>query len=310
MTYILILILTVIIVGFIVTLLIIRNWLSVKNPDTTLIEWLKSSTGQINDRLDSASSLMAQVSKNLGEMSEVGRGIKSLQDFLQSPKLRGGIGEQVMQDMIGQSFPKNSFHFQYGFKSGVKVDAVIKTDAGLLCIDSKFPLSNFNLQIKGDTEQVRNQAKKDFITDVKKHISDISRKYILPEEETMDFALMFVPSESVYYEVVNSEEIMQSARDYRVYPVSPSTFSAHLQVILTSYQGKSLQEKTRSLMALLQAIHKDYQKVDENLSVLNRHLTNAYHQMDHVSVEFNSLGQKLARTHRLSGTDSENKTLP
>ena len=157
--------------------------------------------------------------------------------------------------------------------------------------------------LKGDTEIVRDQAKKDFISDVKKHVTDISQKYILPEEGTMDFALMFIPSESVYYEVVNSEEIMKAARNDRVYPVSPTTFSAHLQVILTSYQGKSLEEKTKVVFALLRAIQKDYLKVEEGLSVLNRHLTNAYNQMGNVSSQFNTLGQKLERTHKLSGNE-------
>jgi DNA recombination protein RmuC len=298
------LILAVILAGFGVTLVLVRYWLT-RQPatDPLLAEWLKSSTGQINQRLDSATELMASVQKNLGEMSEVGRGIRSLQDFLQSPKLRGGIGEQVMQDMIGQSFPKSSFHFQYGFRSGVKVDAVIKTDAGLLCIDSKFPLSNFNQMVKGESEIIRNQAKKDFISDVKKHITDISQKYILPEEGTMDFALMFVPSEAVYYEVVNTEEIMKEARNNRVYPVSPTTFSAHLQVILTSYQGKSLEEKTKAVFNLLRAVQKDYSQVEDNLLVLNRHLTNAYNQMGNVTSRFSALGQKLSRTHKL--TDGE-----
>jgi DNA recombination protein RmuC len=301
------LILAVILFGFGITLIIIRFWLSRKPvTDPILTEWLKTSTGQINDRLNLATQLMASVQKNLGEMSEIGRGIKSLQDFLQSPKLRGGIGEQVMQDMIGQSFPKNAFHFQYSFKSGVKVDAVIKTEAGLLCIDSKFPLPNFNLMIRGETDIIRNQAKKDFISDVKKHISDISQKYILPDEGTMDFAMMFVPSETVYYEVVNSEEIMLEARNNRVYPVSPTTFSAHLQVILTSFQGKSLEEKTKVIFTLLRAIQKDYSKVEDNLSILNRHLTNAYNQMGNVTSQFNTLGQKLSKTSSLSGNKKEN----
>ena len=97
-------ILAVILIGFVITLTLVKYWIGQKPvSDPVLSEWLKSSTGQINDRLNSATSLMASVQKNLGEMSEIGRGIRSLQDFLQSPKLRGGIGEEVMQDMIGQS---------------------------------------------------------------------------------------------------------------------------------------------------------------------------------------------------------------
>jgi DNA recombination protein RmuC len=333
------LILAVILAGFGITLILLRRWLNQKPiPDQTLTQWLQSmqssieatnktlneamrgtssdvakllqeNTRQLNDRLDNAARVIASVQKNLGEMSEVGRGIKSLQEFLQSPKLRGNIGEQVLSDMIGQAFPKNAFHLQYSFKSGVKADAVLKTDAGLLCIDSKFPMANFNLMVKGETESERNQAKKDFISDVKRHVTDISRKYILPEEGTMDFALMYIPSESVYYEVVNIQELSDFARTNRVYPVSPNTLYAHLQVLLLSFQGKELEAKSRQVFQLLRAIQKDYSKVDENLGVLNRHLTNAYNQMSQVSGSFNTLGQKLSQTNMLSGEEKQTNLL-
>ena len=245
-----IILIIVLIAGFAVLAWIVKrelSKLSEKKDDTTLTEWLKSmqatiehtnktlndamrgstsdvakllqsNTKQLNERLDTAARVIGDLKKNLGEMSEVGRGIKSLQEFLQSPKLRGNIGEQVLTDMIGQTFPKNSFHLQYSFKSGVKVDAVLKTDAGLLCIDSKFPMENFSLMHKGETETIRNSAKRDFIADVKKHVSDISRKYILPEEGTMDFALMYIPSEAVYYEMATMNDLMEYARNLRGYP--------------------------------------------------------------------------------------------
>lgn len=329
------LILAIILAGFGVTLILVRRWLSEKpTSDATLTQWLQSmqasieatnktlneamrgtstdvakllqeNTRQLNDRLDNAARVISSVQKNLGEMSEVGKGIKTLQEFLQSPKLRGNIGEQVLSDMIGQSFPKNAFHLQHSFKSGVKADAVLKTDAGLLCIDSKFPMANFNLMVNGETEILRKQAKKDFVSDVKKHVSDISKKYILPEENTMDFALMYIPSESVYYEVVNTMELTDYARSQRVYPVSPNTLYAHLQVLLVSFQGKELEAKSREVFRLLRAMQKDYSKVEENMGVLNRHLTNAYNQMSQVGSGFTSLGQKLSQTNMLTGDEKQ-----
>ncbi|KKU83274.1 hypothetical protein A2973_01650 [Candidatus Gottesmanbacteria bacterium RIFCSPLOWO2_01_FULL_49_10] len=303
--------------------------LSAKKEDTTLTEWLRSmqatiehtnktlndamrgqtgdvakllqsNTKQLNERLDTAARVIGDLKKNLGEMSEVGKGIRSLQEFLQSPKLRGNIGEQVLQDMIGQTFPKNSFHLQYSFKSGVKVDAVLKTDAGLLCIDSKFPMENFNVMHKGETEADRARAKREFMTDVKRHVNDISKKYILPEEGTMDFALMYIPSEGVYYEIANMNELMEYARKQRVYPVSPNTLYAHLQVLLLSFQGKDLEQKSKQVFQLLRAIQKDYGKVEENLGVLGRHVNNAYNSMGSVTSQFSLLGQKLTQTHTLS----------
>jgi len=273
------LILSTLVLGFVLSLWLIRRWLSAQKPsDPLLSQWLSS----VQSSLDNSTRLMADVQHSLGEMSEVGRGIKSLQDFLASPKLRGGLGEEILGQMIGQTFPKNAFHLQYSFKSGVKVDAVLKTDAGLLCIDSKFPMGDFN------------------VTDIKKHIGDIAKKYILPEEGTMDFALMYIPSESVYYEVVTNRELSNYSRSNRVYPVSPNTLYAHLQVLLQSLQGKELEAKSRAILQALRAAQKDYDKVSENLGVLNRHLTNAFNQMSQVTSSTTLLGQKLNHTDQLS----------
>lgn len=270
-----------------------------------LITSLQKNTQAVNERLDNAARVISQVQRNLGEMSEIGKGIRTLQDFLQSPKLRGGLGEEVLKEMIGQTFPKNAFHLQYPFKSGVKVDAVLKTEAGLLCIDSKFPMENFNVMLKGETEAERNSAKRQFTQDVKKHIEDISRKYILPEEGTMDFALMYIPSEAVYYEVVNIQELSTFARKLRVYPVSPNTLYAHLQVLLLSFEGKDLEAKSREVFRILRAIHTDYGKVEENLSTLQKHLNNAYNMMSNVFSSFTQLGQKISSTQRLSGGEKK-----
>jgi DNA recombination protein RmuC len=268
-----------------------------------LISSLQKNTESVNERLDNAARVISQVQRNLGEMSEIGKGIRTLQDFLQSPKLRGGLGEEVLKEMIGQTFPKNAFHLQYPFKSGMKVDAVLKTEAGLLCIDSKFPMENFNLMLKGETEVERNSAKRQFTQDVKKHIEDIGRKYILPDEGTMDFALMYIPSEAVYYEVVNIQELSTFARKQRVYPVSPNTLYAHLQVLLLSFEGKDLETKSREVFRILRAIQTDYGKVEENLSTLQKHLNNAYNMMSNVFSSFTQLGQKISSTQRLGGKE-------
>jgi len=281
-------------------------------PDETLREWLKSQqestqnqTKAINERLDNAARVIGAVQKNIGEMSEIGRGMKDLQEFLKSPKLRGEIGEEVLQDLIAQMFPKNSFFLQHQFKSGDKVDAAIKTDAGILPIDSKFPMEDFQRMVRSETSEERERAKKEFIRDVKSHIEVISKKYILPEEGTMDFALMYVPSESVYYELVQIPEISNFARKSRVYPVSPTTLYAHLQMILLSFEGKKLETKSREVFRLLRAIHGDYEKIEGNLSVLGNHIKNAYNQMSNVFSSFSLLGQKLTSTRSLGEGEKE-----
>ena len=303
MTFELVLIVGVIVAGFGVVLVFLNKKLSSKNSDETLISWLKTMQSSLDTRLDSATQLMGQIKQDAGRFAELSLSMKNLQDYLKSPKLRGNIGEQVLKDLISQMFPKNSFFLQYSFKSGNKVDAAIKTDAGILPIDSKFPAENFQKMMAAENETEKEQWRKEFIRDVKKHISDISQKYILPEEGTMDFALMYVPSEPVYYEVVNEMELTDYARKNRVYPVSPNTLYANLQVILLSFQGKDIEQKSRQLFALLRGIQKDYSKLGENLSVLNKHITNAYNQMSNVGTEYTLMGQKLSSTQNLDEGD-------
>ena len=232
-------------------------------------------------------------------MNELGQSMRDLQVFLQSPKLRGNIGEQVLKDIISQSFPRGSFHLQYSFKSGDKVDAAIKTSAGLLPIDSKFPLENFRRMNSAEVKADRALAKKEFSRDVKKHIEAIAKKYILPEEGTLDLALMYIPSESVYHEIASTPDLIDYAKNLRIYPVSPNTLYMVLQSLLLSFEGQKLETKTREIFRLLRAVHKDYQKTSGVLDVLGKHLNNAYNQFANVAKSFSLLGQKLDSSSQL-----------
>lgn len=288
-------------------------------PDETLVEWLKSSqqsieqtnkniaqvlhqsTQSLNQRLDNAAQVIGQVQKNIGEMSEIGRSMKELQAFLSSPKLRGNIGEQVLKEVLSQSLPKSSFNFQYAFKSGVVVDAAIKTSAGIIPIDSKFPMENFKKLNLAEDPKEKERARNEFLKDVRKHIRDISQKYILTEEGTIDYALMYIPSESVYYEIINSDsEILTFAHQKRVLPVSPTTFYAYLKAILMSFEGQKIETKAKQVIQTIRAIKKDYENVEDYLSTLNKHLNNAYNQMNNVMSSFTLLGQKITTTTNLS----------
>jgi DNA recombination protein RmuC len=310
----------VIIISFIILIYFLNKKLSrfeKQKTDQALLEWLKTmqstidnsssqtvrtlqeNTKQLNERLDNAARVIRDVEKEVGQMSEIGRNMRELQDFLKSPKLRGNIGEQVLKDLISQMFPKNSFHLQYEFKSGEKVDAAIKTDAGILPIDSKFPMENYQKMVKATEKSEKELFEKEFIRDVRKHIDAISKKYILPSEGTMDFALMYIPSESVYYEIVNQIEVLDYARKSRVYMVSPSTLYAHLQTILLSFEGRKIENRSKELFTLLRSIQIDYEKIEENMSTLGKHINNAYSQFGNVLSGFSSLGQKLNSTKNL-----------
>ncbi len=311
-----------IILGFIIIIWFLNQKLSdlkKQDPNQALLEWLKSmqtsidknsesttrtlqeNSKQLNDRLDKAASVIRDVGHEVGQMSEIGRSMKELQDFLKSPKLRGNIGEQVLKDLITQIFPKNSFHLQYAFLSGEKVDAAIQTDAGILPIDAKFPMENFQKLAKSKTEEDVKLNRREFEKDIKKHIESIAKKYILPDEGTMDFALMYVPSESVFYELVNMESLLEYAKNRRIYIVSPSTLYAHLQTILLSFEGKKIETESREVFRLLRALQIDYEKVNESLDLLGKHIGNSSNTYMNVNKGFTGMGQKLISARSISG---------
>lgn len=312
-----IVILGFLLLGFIVLYQLLKNKLREPKTDPTLNAWLKSlqqsfdTTNRTTNaslqqnyrelfaRLDQATTVIGDLKKEAGAFGEVSRSMKDLQDYLKSPKLRGNIGEQVLTDLISQMFPKNSFHLQYRFKSGQIVDAAIVTQAGILPIDSKFPMENFQKIYSSSSPSEKTTFRSAFIRDVKKHVKDISSKYILPEEGTLDFALMYIPSESVYYEIVNEQEIIDMARQSRVYPVSPTTLYANLQTILLSLEGQKIAGKTTEVFTILRAVQKDYEKLNENFSLLGKHLTNAYNSMNSTSQTMNQIGNKLDSARQL-----------
>lgn len=305
---------SILIIGFTILIYLI-NKKSKQTPDTTLLEWLKSmqqsmdantktvnSTLQshsnaLNERLDNAARVIAGVQKNIGEMSEIGRSMRELQEFLTSPKLRGNIGEQILKELLTQMLPKKTFKLQYVFKSGSIVDAIIITEAGIIPIDSKFPMENFKRM--NNQSDDKKTVEKDFISDVKKHIDAISKKYIVPDEGTIDFALMYIPSESVYYEIVNHASLYDYATERRVLPTSPMTFYAYLRTILMGFEGQRITNQAKEILSGIRGIQKEYEKVGENLDTLTKHVTNSYNMAGIVQTGFSKLGGQIAATHKI-----------
>ena len=249
---------------------------------------------------------LAQVQKTLGEFSQIGKSMEDIQQFLISPKLRGNIGEQILKELLAQYFPSDLYQLQFSFKSGEKVDAIIKTTHGIIPIDSKFPMEHFQKMNKEKDHKEKERLKKEFIDEVKKHIASIAKKYIKTNEGTSDYALMYVPSESVYYEIIAEPQIFDYAGKMRILPVSPISFYAYMKAILMSVEGIRIQSQTKEIMDLLKAIKKDYKKTEEALSTLTRHIINAYNQINQVTKNFIVLGQKLKATNKLSSSNNQN----
>lgn len=253
---------------------------------------LAKSNDSVGKRLDNAASVVGAVQKELGSLGqatervfEVGRDIATLQEILKAPKLRGNLGEMFLNDMLKQILPVEHYEFQYKFKSGEAVDAIVKLAAGMIGIDSKFPLENFKKMLEAKTDDEKKRARKIFASDVKKHVDAIHNKYILPEEGTLDMALMYIPAENVYYEIItkdNNEDvgISEYALSNRVIPVSPNTLYAYLQAILIGLKGLEIETHAKEILNTIQQMQGDIAKFAEDYEVLGKHIGSARAKYD------------------------------
>lgn len=302
-----------------------------KDDDKVLMEWLKDMkqsveknsdvierqltdhrksmddrTKLIWERLDKTSEVIQGVQNHLGGLQEFGKDMKDLSNILKSPKLRGGLGEQFLYEILDNFMPKELYATQYRFKDGSICDAIIKSSDVIIPIDSKFPMENFKLMLTLDTDGDRTSAKKAFIRDVKKRIDEIAGKYILPAEGTSEQAVMYVPSESVYYElVVNTNEVEEYARQKNVFLTSPNTFVSFLNVLLVAHRRQELQKHAGEILNALAGIKKEAEKFDQDLDVLDGHLDRASKSMVGVRAKYQKLFSKIDHAQSLGDGQEE-----
>jgi DNA recombination protein RmuC len=268
---------------------------------------LQNSSGQIGQRLDTAAKVIGEVRENIGKLSraseqiyEVGKNIASLQEILRPPKLRGGLGEQFLGELLSQILPPEFFSLQHQFASGERVDAVIRLGERLVPIDSKFPLENFRRIVESKTDEERTGHQRVFSRDVKKHIDDIASKYIVPQEGTYDFALLYIPAENVYYETITKDEsfgeekaILSYALKKKVIPVSPNSFYAYLQVIILGLKGLKIEEHAHEIQSLLVGLGKDLKDFQEDFRLVGKHVTDARNRFDEAKSRLEKFSFKL-----------------
>ena len=269
-------------------------------------EILERTQQNLGERLDNAARVVGSVQKSLGGLEEanrkiyeVGKDIASLQEILRAPKLRGGLGEFFLADLLAQILPTHHFAIQHAFKSGERVDAVIKLGGSLVPVDSKFPLENFKRILDAANDDERIRTKRQFISDVKKHVDAIADKYILPDEGTYDFALMYIPAENVYYETIikdSSEEernLSQYALSKRVIPVSPNSFYAYLQAIVLGLKGMKVEERAKEIIQYLSRLRGDFGKFRDDFGLLGKHLGHAQSSYQTTEKRLEQFGQRL-----------------
>ena len=247
----------------------------------------QKTTGDIGQTLGNVQSHLGKVEVTTREVLDKAKSISTLEDLLRAPKFRGGMGEFFLGDLLGQILPPTCFSLQHKFKSGEKVDAAININDRLVPVDAKFPLENFKKYIQETDEKSRESMRRRFVTDVKKHIDDIATKYILPEEGTYDFALMYIPAENVYYETILKDETLGEERGLyshavrkRVIPVSPNSFYAYLQVIVYGLKGMEIEKSAHLIYQTLAQLRGDLNRFLSDFQVLGTHLANAKTRFD------------------------------
>ncbi len=271
----------------------------------TSFQLLNQNVQTVHQRLDRAAQAVAGMAKELSVVQEMNRQMQAFQDFFKGPKVRGSLGEQILTQLLEQYLPREQFVLQYKFQSGQIVDAALKTSQGIIPVDAKFPLENYRKINQVETDDERERARKDFVRDVKKHLQDIAKKYILPAEGTVDFALLYIPSESVYYEVIHLEhELTGFAHELRVFPVSPNSFLYFLRILLLGMEGLKIEQSSRKILKLLAGIQQDAKRLGDTIGVATTHITNAKNAIDRVNNDYVGLTTQFNSIRLLdSGND-------
>jgi DNA recombination protein RmuC len=245
------------------------------------------TAAQIVDRLTKLDGTAAQM---LQKAADLGR----LEQALRPPKARGGFGELLLANLLRDRLPQSSYQLQYGFKTGERVDAVIRVER-LVPIDAKFPLDNFERLANAETDDERTLYERAFARDLKGHVDAIAGKYIRPDEGTYDFALMYLPSEGVFYELVcgKTGALLQYAHDKRVFPVSPTTFTSQLQVIALGLKGMQIEQRAQDVIAYVAQLQGDFDRFRTEFELVGTHLGRAQSKFGEAEKRLDRFDAKL-----------------
>jgi DNA recombination protein RmuC len=257
------------------------NDLSVRNAEFELrLQGLEQS---LNTRLTATAQTTNQVADRLGQMTQAtaemierAKELGKLEQALRPPKARGGFGELLLENLLRDRLPPDAYDLQFTFESGERVDAVIRAGGRLLPVDAKFPLDNFERMAaaEGEEQQLHEKA---FARDVKGHIDAIASKYIRPELGTFDLAFMYLPAEAIHYELVSGKTgaLLAYAHERRVFPVSATTFSAYLQMIVLGLKGMQIEQRAEEVMRYCAALQQEFGKFKDDFDLVGRHLSHA-----------------------------------
>jgi DNA recombination protein RmuC len=286
-----------------------------------LIETMDRRLGELDTKVDrrlehaskqtnAIHKQLGEVGRATGEMAEQAKELRQLQQILRPPKARGGFGELLLENLLRDRLPPTAYALQYGFAGGARVDAVIRVDR-LVPIDSKFPLDNFERMLAAENDLGRQQAEKLFARDVKAHVDAIAQKYIRPDEGTYDFAFMYLPSEALYYELAcgKTGTLLEYAHDKRVLPVSPTTLTAYLQVIVLGLKGLQIEQHAQEVMAYCAQLQKDFGRFRDDFDLVGKHLGNAHTKFLDAEKRLDRFETKLDRAADSGGEPAAGETV-
>ncbi|MCL2441325.1 MAG: DNA recombination protein RmuC [Treponema sp.] len=283
---------------------------------TIMNQSLNNTQNNITKQLSSTNQMFGDIHNQLGtlgktvkNMEEIGKNISSLQDILQAPKLRGNLGEYLLEELLKQIFPSANYEIKYNFKNGTQVDAVIKLEGNIVPVDSKFPLESFQRFIGSDSDEDKKVFRKEFITSVKKRIDEIASKYINPAEGTFDFAIMYIPAENVYYETIINDsftnkdfELLNYAMEKRVIPVSPNSFYAYLMAIIFGLKGLKVEQEAKTILRDITQVQDKFGKFFAEYSLVGKHLSSAVNKYNDTEKRAEKLNDQVTR---LTGQKTE-----
>lgn len=264
---------------------------------------LEDAHKTVGDRLDSATKVFGDVKMSLGRLEEthkhiidMNKNIASFQELLRAPKFRGEVGETLLGKLLEDILPRENIKLQHRFKSGDIVDAAVVIGQNLIPIDAKFPLENFRKFSESDSEEEKKSYYRAFVRDVKNRTDEVASKYILPDEDTFDFALMYIPAEALYYQISKDEELNAYAKLKKVIFVSPNTFYAYLQAILYGLRGINIQRNIQKIFAELSRMQIDFKKFQDDFDLVGSHLSNATTKYNEARVKLGKFNERLTST--------------
>jgi DNA recombination protein RmuC len=282
----------------------------VNNMGQTLDNKLSESSRAMQSQFGQSARIIQNVTEKLTRLDETNKQVvgfadqlKNLQDILKNPKQRGILGEYYLETVLKNVLPPGSYQMQYPFKDGTIVDAVIFVDKRIIPIDSKFSLENYNriLEARDPNDKKRYEAA--FINDLKTRINETA-KYVKPEEDTMDFAFMFIPSEAVYYDLLinkvgavvdETSNLIYYAGKNKVVVVSPTSFLAYLQTVLQGLKNQKISEQAKEIIKEVERLGKHMFAYSDHMNKLGDHLEDVVGSYNKATKEFAKVDKDVVK---------------